>query len=127
VIPYGESEIRIWEIKTGKMTTGAKIGPYPHRAAIISPDNSRLVVEWGGGSVEGRDIEPGIGIYDMKTGEEIARIKLAEWGHMLGFSPDSKTLLVGGSEFVIYNSENGEKIRALKLLDDLSFSHNWNE
>lgn len=28
---------------------------------------------------------------------------------------------VGGSEFVIYNSENGEKIRALKLLD------NWNE
>ncbi len=62
----------------------------------------------------------------MNTGEEIARIKLATWGHMLGFSPDSKTLLVGGSEFVIYNSENGKKIRTLNLLDEVS-SHDWNE
>jgi hypothetical protein len=122
-----DGEIKIWDLGSGKTITGAKIGPYPQRSAIISPDNSRLAVEWGGGNVEGRDVDPGMGIYDMKTGEEIVRIKLAEWGHLLGFSPDSKTLLVGGSEFVIYNSENGEKIRALKLLDDVSFSHNRND
>ena len=121
VIPSDESEIKIWEIKTGKMTTGGKNGPYPQQAAIISPDNRRLAVEYGGAN----DVEPGLGLYDMNTGQEIARIKLATAGHMLGFSPDSKTLLVGGSEFVIYNSENGKKIRALNLLADVSFSHDW--
>jgi len=111
--------------------TGAKSGPYPSRA-IISPDNSRLAIEWGGAN----DVEPELGIYDMDTGEVIARIKRAKGGHMLGFSPDGKTLLVGGSEyneynsenekmtlrpeFVIYNSENGKKIRTLNLLDEVS-------
>jgi WD40 repeat protein len=122
VIPSDESEIKIWDIKKGKMTTGAKNGPYPQQAAIISPDNSRLAVEWGGAN----DIEPGLGLYDMNTGQEIARIKLAEWGHLLGFSPESKTFLVGGAEFVIYNSENGKQIRTIKLLDDVSFEHDWN-
>ncbi len=53
-------------------------------------------------------------------------MKLAEWGHIVGFSPDSKTLLVGGSEFVIYDAENGKKVRTLKLLDDVSFEYDWN-
>jgi len=121
-IPSDESEIKISDIETGKMTTGAKNGPYPHRTAIVSPDNSRLVVEWGGAN----GIEPGLGIYNLNTGTEIARVKLAKWGHLLGFSPDSKTLLVGGAEFVIYNSEDGTEIRTLRLLDDVSFEHDWN-
>lgn len=32
---------------------------------------------------------------------------------------------VGGSEFVIHDSENGETIRTLKLLDDARFSDDW--
>jgi WD40 repeat protein len=121
-IPSDESAIKIWDVKSGKMTTGAKNGPYPQKTAIISPDNNRLAIEWGGAN----HVEPGLGIYDMNTGEEIARIKLAKWGHMLGFSPDSKTLLVGGSEFVIYSSADGKTIRTLNLLDEVSFSHDWN-
>ena len=107
------------DIPSGEMTTLAKIGPHP-RKAIISPDNSRLVIEWGGSFIENRYHELGLGIYDMNTGEEIARIKLAKQGHLIGFSPDGKTLLVGGSEFVIYNSENGKRIRTLNLLDEVS-------
>ena len=34
--------------------------------------------------------------------------------------------LVGGSEFVIYNAENGKKIRALKLLDAADVDR-WSE
>ena len=121
-IPRLEGETKIFDIESEKMTTGAKSGPYV-QSAITSPDNGRLAIEWGGVHPE-RYLEPELGIYDMNTGEEIARMKLAEWGHMLGFSPDSKTLLVGGSEFVIYNSENGKKIRTLNLLDTVG-SHTW--
>jgi WD40 repeat protein len=120
---HGGKDIKICDIGSGKIVTGAKCGPYPLRAAIVSPDNRRLAVEWGGAN----RVEPGLGIYDMGTGQAIARINLAEWGHVVGFSPDGKTLLVGGSEFVIYDSENGNKVRALKLLDDVSFEHDWNQ
>lgn len=119
----GGKDIKICDIDSGKIITGAECGPYPLRAAIVSPDNRRLAVEWGGSD----RVEPGLGLYDMGTGQEVARIKLAEWGHIVGFSPDGKTLLVGGSEFVIYDSENGKKVRGLKLLDDVSFEHDWNQ
>lgn len=121
-IPPGDGEIKIWDIESGEIITGAKSGPYPKRAAVISPDNSRLAVEWGGTN----NTEPGLGIYDMSTGVEISRVKLAKWGKILGFSPDGKTLLVGGSEFVIYNSENGEAVRTLKLIDDVG-SRDWDK
>ena len=121
-VPSREGEIKIFDIESGKTTTGAKSGPCP-QSAITSPDNGRLAIEWGGVHSE-RYIEPELGIYDVNTGVEIARMKLAEWGHMLGFSPDSKTLLVGGSEFVIYSSENGRRIRTLNLLDTVD-SHTW--
>jgi hypothetical protein len=120
---HGGKDIKICDIDTGRIVTGAECGPYPLRAAIVSPDNRRLAVEWGGAN----RVEPGLGVYDMGTGQEIARIKLAEWGHVVGFSPDGKTLLVGGSEFAIYDSENGKKVRGLKLLDDVSFEHDWNQ
>ncbi len=121
VIPLDERVIKFWDLEAGKVTSEAKSHPVTARRAIISPDNGRLAIESG---VNVEDA-PEVGLYDMNTGEEIARIKLAKWGHMLGFSPDSKTLLVGGSPFVIYNAENGKEIRTLNLLDDASFSHDW--
>jgi WD40 repeat protein len=119
----GGKDIKICDIASGKKVTGAECGPYPLHAAVVSPDNRRLAVEWGGSDRVG----PGLGIYDMGTGQGIARFNLAEWGHVVGFSPDGKTLVVGGSEFVIYDSENGKKVRGLKLLDDVSFAHDWNQ
>jgi WD40 repeat protein len=117
----GGHDIKICDFGSGKMTTGARCGPSPVQDAIVSPDNRRLAVEWGGAN----SIEPGLGLYDMQTGKEIVRIKLPEWGRIIGFAPDSKTFLVGGSEFVIYNSEDGKAVRSLKLLDEVSFSHDW--
>ena len=45
-ISYVENSIRILDMKSGKMTTGAKSGSTP-KAAIVSPDNSRLAIDSG--------------------------------------------------------------------------------
>lgn len=119
-VPQGDSEIQILDMASGKITVGDKCSSYPRRSAIVSPDNTWLAVEWGGSN----SVEPGLGVYDMTTGKEIARIALAEWGHLIGFAPDSQTLLVGGSEFVIYESASGKKVRSLKLLDKVD-GHDW--
>jgi WD40 repeat protein len=122
-LPNGGGEIKIWDVESRKTTVGVKSHPQllPGSVAIVSPDNRRLTIESG----LNPDDNPELRLYEMNTGKEIARIKLAQWGHVIGFSPDSKTLLVGGREFVIYDSENGKKIRSFKLLDEISFSHDW--
>ena len=133
-IPRGENAIKILDIESGEMTTGAKSGRNPYRA-VISPDNRRLAIGWGGAN----DVEPELGIYDLNTGEAIARIKRAG---VLGFSPDSMTLLGGGSEdssynskteretlvakFSIYDATDGKRIRTLNLFGEVS-SHRSNE
>jgi WD40 repeat protein len=122
-LPYGGGEIKIWDVESGKATAGVKCHPVTLGVAIVSPDNGRLAIESGSNPED----HPELRLYDLKTGKEIERIKLAQWGHVIGFSPDSKTILVGGREFVIYDSENGKEIRRLKLLDDVSFSHDWNK
>lgn len=121
VLRDGEA-IQIWDIVSGKATTGAKHGPYPSQAAVASPDNRRLAVLWSGSE---RD-EQALGMYDMKTGKEIFQSKLPELAGMIGFSPDSKTLLIGGSKFVIYNAKSGETIRTLRLLNDADVDR-WTE
>jgi WD40 repeat protein len=114
-------QITIGDMQSGKKITGAKARRPDY--AIVSPDNRRLAIESGFNN-NGEEDDPEVRLYNMKTGEEIARIKLAKWGHMLGFSPDSKTLLAGGSEFAICDSENGKMIRTLRLLDNLD-THDW--
>lgn len=122
-IPFGGGEIEVCESETGKVAVGDKTHPITSSNAIVSPDNTYLAVESG---INEED-KPEVRLYVMNTGKEIARIKLAKWGHMVGFSPDGKTLLIGGSEFVIYDAENGKKIRSLKLLDDVSFENGWHQ
>ena len=118
---FDGDQITIGDMESGKRITGAKTRR-PDRA-IVSPDNRRLAIESGFNN-NGEEDDPEVRLYNMRTGEEIARIKLAKWGHMLGFSPDSKTLLAGGSEFAICDSENGKMIRTLRLLDNLD-THDW--
>lgn len=122
VLRAGEP-VQIWDLESGEATNEADPVIYPRQAAVVSPDNRFLAVFlWNGPE---RD-EPALGIYKMKTGEEIAQAKLPEFAGMVGFSPDSKTLLIGGSEFVIYNAETGEKIRTLAFLDDADVDR-WSE
>ena len=125
-IPFGfvGDQITIWDMESGKRIIGAKTHPNsgPGDRAIVSADNRHLAIESRRNDENDDDRE--VRLYNMNTGEEIARIELAKWGHVLGFSPDSKTLLVGGSEFAICNSENGKTIRTLRLLDNLD-SHDW--
>lgn len=107
--------IRIWDIESGTMIAGAQGGNYPQNVIIISPDNSRLAIAWGGSYVENKEVEREFGLYDLNTGAQIAVIGLIKTGTVIGFSPDSKTLLASGSEFAIYNSGNGKKLRTLTL------------
>jgi len=109
-----DGPIRIWSDKPETMITGAKGGTYPQRIAIISPDNSRLALAWGGAQVE-KEIEPELGLYDLDTGKSLAVIKLAKDWKLVGFSPDSKTLLIVGSESAIYNSMSGTRVHTLTM------------
>jgi WD40 repeat protein len=121
VATFGDGEIKIWDIESRKTTAGVKAQPITTNIAIVSPDNQRLAMEF-------KYVEhPELRLYDMKTGKEIERVALVQWGHVIGFAPDSKTILVGGPEFVIYDAENGKEIRRLKLLDDVSFSYDWDK
>jgi hypothetical protein len=121
LLPTGGGKIRIWDWESRTATLGSTIHPGFNVTDIVSPDNERLAIESG----LNLEDDPQLRLYDMKTGKEIERMKLAEWGHVIGFSPDSKTILVGGSEFVIYSAETGRRIRSLKLLEDIGSSHDW--
>ncbi len=61
----GEKEIRILDLASGKMTKGDKCGPYHFGRAVVSPDNRRLAVGWGGAN----GVEPGVGLYDHEYGQ----------------------------------------------------------
>lgn len=110
-----DGKIKIWDSETGTAITGAQGGQYPQHHAIVSPDNSRLAISWGGGSVNNKEIDPMVGMYDLGTGAEICVIEVKKTGYLIGFSPDSKSLLIVGPSFEIYNSVNGRRIRSLPL------------
>ena len=105
------------------MTVGAECGPYPLLSAITSPDNGRLAIEWGG-ACERRGAWVGHLRHEYRQRNRPDRAR--EMGHIIGFSPDGKTLGGGGSEFAIYDSKNGKKIRTLQLLDAVGFKYDWN-
>ncbi|HLK61465.1 MAG TPA: WD40 repeat domain-containing protein [Chthonomonadaceae bacterium] len=105
-----EGQFRICNLETGAVILGTKGGPYPQHV-VVSPDAKRFVVVWGG--VNG--IPQEVGLYDLNTGKEIARIKRVEAGLMLGFAPDSQTFLFGGSTFVVYSAKTGKALRRLNL------------
>lgn len=117
-----DEAIQIWDIVSGKVMAEAEKGPYGLQAAVVSPDDRRLAIIWSGSE---RD-EQALSLYDINSGKELTGAKLPELAGMIGFSPDSKTLLIGGSEFVIFDAGSGEKIRTLKLLDDADVER-WSE
>ncbi len=112
-----DGAIKIWDFESGTAITGARGGKYHQRSAIVSPDNSRLAITGGGGPgpVGNKEVDPEFGLYDMQTGAEIAVIGHSRTGRLIGFSPDSKTILVAGSKFEIYNSVDGKRIRSLTV------------
>lgn len=68
-------------------------------ASAVSPDGKRLAVLGGlSGAKRGEDGEYGVRVVDFATGKELNRFQLKpEFGRgSLAFSPDGKTLAVGG-------------------------------
>ena len=110
-----DGAIKIWHCESGTAITGAQGRRFHQHFVIVSPDNSRLAATWGGGPVGNKEVDPEFGLYDMQTGAEIAVIGRSKTGRLVGFSPDSKTILVEGSKFEIYNSVDGKGIRSLTV------------
>jgi len=69
-----------------------------------------LAILSGGGNVNHKEVEPQFGLYDLNTGAEVCLFGLTRTGVLIGFSPDSKSLAVGGSKLDVYNSADGTKI-----------------
>lgn len=119
-IPNRKEAIQILNVSQATITLGAKTHPSQPGRAIMSPDNRRLAIHSGGNPED----DPQVRLYALDSGEEVARISVPVGGEMIGFSPDAKTLLIGGPEFVVYRAENGEKVRSLGLLDGVD-ARDW--
>ncbi len=110
-----DGAIKIWDFESGTAITGDRGRKFHQHFVIVSPGNSRLAATWGGGPVGNKEVDPEFGLYDMQTGAEIAVIGHSRSARLIGFSPDSKTVLVVSSKFEIYNSVDGKVIRSLTV------------
>jgi WD40 repeat protein len=109
--------IQEWTIDTGKMAQPFPCDPDAiyYQAMLISPDSKRLLIAFGGTTVENRTLPPKWEMFDLLGGKE--RSRAANPGTLLGFSPDGKTFLVGGTTFVVYSSDSGKPLATLDLLE----------
>ena len=120
IIPASEEgPLEILDMATGTRTRGDGGGPYGPVSIVVSPDDRRLTIHWHGAEADG----PGLGLYDLRTGRQIARTKLGEWDGLIGFSPDGKTLLTGGPEFVAYDAATGKALRTVEPFADGELRH----
>lgn len=110
-----QGRLEVWDIKSGHSVTGAPAGEYPQHVAIVSPDNARLAIVWGGSHVENQDIPAAFGLYDANTATEIAVTSRDLGSRLIGFSPDSKTLALLGKQLQIYQADDGKHLRSVTL------------
>lgn len=107
--------LHIWNVATGRFVTGSPVGQYPYTAAIISTDNRWLAVTWGGANVENVDIPAKFGLYDATSGQEILVADRPIDSQLIGFSPDSETVLLVGSEATTYRAFDGRRLLTVAL------------
>jgi WD40 repeat protein len=114
-----ESTCRIntWNVDSGETVQRFTCDPDANyfKSVLLSPDGRRLLISWGGGSVEhNRYITPELDLFDLDSGKKLMQTRNP--GVLLGFSPDGETFLVGGQAFVVYSSANGEPLFTNDLL-----------
>lgn len=113
--------IRLWDLASGRVADRFPCPPDAvySQSVLISPDMERVLLSWGDTYVENnRYIPSEFGLFDLKDGKEVTR-PMNPKVHVLGFSPNGKTFLVGGRNFVVYSSDSGEPLITHDLLGPL--------
>jgi WD40 repeat protein len=115
----GEStcSINIWNVDSGETVQQFACDPDANyfKSVLLSPDGRRLLISWGGGTVENhRYITPELDLFDLDSGKKLMQMKNPSV--LLGFSPDGESFRVGGKAFVVYSSANGEPLFSNDLL-----------
>jgi WD40 repeat protein len=112
-------DINVWTVGTGQIARQLVCDPANYfRSVLLSPDSQRLLISWGGGSVEhNRSITSEFDLFDLDSGKNLTQTRNS--GVVLGFSPDGKTFLVGGQAFIVYSSTGGKPL----FTNDLLGSH----
>lgn len=126
-------DVRVWDAESGNVIGSSTCDRCGIATPRVSPDGKRFLVDWMpeheqehiDHTVAGQNLPGGVGLFDATNGRLIAQIDLAPWGHLIGFSRDSKTFLVGGSPFVIYSSATGAPERQFDLLPAPVTSDRW--
>lgn len=121
VLANRSGKIRTWSLSSGKVLREQSIEGRPI-SVLLSPDRAYTAVEHSPGD----EMPPvNLTLYRTGSGEKIATFALPEWGRVIGFSRDGKTLLVGGSSFWIVESGTGKVTNRWNLLGDQVDSYQW--
>lgn len=80
-----DCKVKLWDVKTGELKTAFPRNTRGFNRVLFSPD---------GKTVLGRCTNSSVYIWDVKTGQEIARLE--SFTSSVSFSPDSKMLALGG-------------------------------
>jgi WD40 repeat protein len=100
--------VRLWNLSTGKMMHTFRVSMNDIDAVAISPDGRTLAAaeKWGKSY-----------LWDVAAGKELYQLQ-REWTgphrydtYSLAFSPDSRTLAVGGSKVTVWDVVSGKRLR----------------
>lgn len=91
-------------------------------SVLLSPDARFLVIE----TMPMSSYPPvRMTLFAVESGKELTSIEIPAWGRVIGFSPDSKTLLLGGSPFIVLDTMTGKELKRLNLFAEPIKSFRW--
>lgn len=107
-------EMRLWDLEAGTFRVVSVNG----FQFLPSPIQSRGLLFLGGGAANSGYTPLKFTMYDMTDGKELWHGQEEAYG-VLGYSPDGRTILVGGGpNFVIYDAGTGKPVVTLDILGD---------
>ncbi len=90
-----DANIRIWDVATGRVTrTVAAGGPYAVSRSRLAPDGKSLAVLYVEQPATGLAVRQVVKLWDIRTGQEIERVRPWFDDDIVAYSPDRETAAV---------------------------------